>query len=278
MWLILAIAMLVMLVIPNFAGAETLEFSEHAAAGDVLHGAIDIVEVGGYVQGNYQYFYFETRDPINSPSTDTTHVATIRVEADVNGEDIDSYVVIAITWDNDNGELSQSAFYTTSSGGYGTLAGDDLTISGTRVTARVPATLFQNVGVYNVEFATSVISSSSGMLEGDSYTYYTNPSGSGGSSNDDGTGDNSYTEPDVGIMAMASLAYIACGVIWLVVWLLLAFWAYKDAKAKCMDTPIIWFLVVFLLGIIGIIIYIIIRKDKCQESQGAYVAPPPPPS
>ena len=68
-----------------------------------------------------------------------------------------------------------------------------------------------------------------------------------------------------------------CLVIW-IIWLAVAYWAYGDAKRKCMDSPIVWALVVFFLGLIGLIIYFVVRKDKCQKNQPpSYVVPPPPP-
>jgi len=53
-----------------------------------------------------------------------------------------------------------------------------------------------------------------------------------------------------------------------VIWILLAVWVYKDAKKRG-ENAVLWLLVVLLTGIIGLIIYLLVRpKEK---------APPPPP-
>ncbi len=53
-----------------------------------------------------------------------------------------------------------------------------------------------------------------------------------------------------------------------IIWILLAVWVYKDAKKRG-ENAVLWLLVVLLTGIIGLIIYLLVRpKEK---------APPPPP-
>ncbi len=78
------------------------------------------------------------------------------------------------------------------------------------------------------------------------------------------------------------IEYLAAGlclvlpIVWFIIWLLVAIWAYKDAKRRGADSPIVWFLVVFFLGLIGLIIYIVARpKPKPQQP---YMPPPPPPT
>ncbi len=81
--------------------------------------------------------------------------------------------------------------------------------------------------------------------------------------------------PDTGLLAFG-VGMMVCGIVMFIIWIFLAIWAYKDAKKKCMSSPIIWFIVVFFLGIIGLIIYIVIRKDNCQKQQPMDMPPPPP--
>ncbi|RLF50862.1 MAG: hypothetical protein DRN19_03785 [Thermoplasmata archaeon] len=51
--------------------------------------------------------------------------------------------------------------------------------------------------------------------------------------------------------------------IWFIIWLLIGLWAYKDAKSRGDEHAILWFLVVFLLGLIGLIIYLVVgRKER----------------
>jgi len=83
-----------------------------------------------------------------------------------------------------------------------------------------------------------------------------------------------YIYGDEGIFM--GVGFMICGVISLLIGILLAIWAYSDAKKNCDENPIIWFLVVFFLGLIGLIIYLVVRKNKCQQNY-AYQAPPPPP-
>ncbi|TFG28862.1 MAG: hypothetical protein EU532_04310 [Promethearchaeota archaeon] len=60
-------------------------------------------------------------------------------------------------------------------------------------------------------------------------------------------------------MAAMAAFYIVMVIIW-IIWILVAYWAYKDAKKRGMDNPIVWFFVVWCLGCIGLIIYILVRK------------------
>ena len=59
--------------------------------------------------------------------------------------------------------------------------------------------------------------------------------------------------------------------IWFIVWILVAIWVYRDAEARGMS-GVLWLLIVILLGLLGIIIYLVVRKDKAPSQ------PPPPPS
>jgi hypothetical protein len=58
---------------------------------------------------------------------------------------------------------------------------------------------------------------------------------------------------------------LGCGVILLVpvailiLNILLIVWVYKDAKARGMDTPVVWMLLVFFFSLIGLLIYILAR-------------------
>ncbi|HEV8595014.1 MAG TPA: hypothetical protein VGR51_05745 [Thermoplasmata archaeon] len=53
---------------------------------------------------------------------------------------------------------------------------------------------------------------------------------------------------------------ILCAVVlaWLVVWFLVARWVHGDAPGHHMPaTP--WFLIVFLLGLVGLVLYLVVR-------------------
>jgi len=60
-------------------------------------------------------------------------------------------------------------------------------------------------------------------------------------------------------------------IIWLVIAILLCIWVYRDAESRGMS-GVLWLIVVLIAGIIGLIIYLIVRKEKKPA------APPPPAS
>ena len=64
----------------------------------------------------------------------------------------------------------------------------------------------------------------------------------------------------------AAAAACGCGVVGmivslviLVVWILIVVWVWKDANARGMDNPILWVIIVLLTGLIGLIIYLVVR-------------------
>ncbi len=69
--------------------------------------------------------------------------------------------------------------------------------------------------------------------------------------------------------------YVTCiSSIWIIS-ILLAYWAYKDAKSRNMDSPALWAIIVFFLGLIGLIIYLIVRPDEPVQRQAELLPPPP---
>jgi uncharacterized membrane protein YhaH (DUF805 family) len=57
-----------------------------------------------------------------------------------------------------------------------------------------------------------------------------------------------------------------------VVWILLAVWVYRDAKKRGMEATL-WLLLVLLTGFIGLIVYLIVRREHPIQQP-----PPPPPT
>jgi len=84
-----------------------------------------------------------------------------------------------------------------------------------------------------------------------------------------------------GDLGYAFLAFLIFGGIilfiigLLAVWILLAVWVYRDAKKRGMEATL-WLLVVLLTGIIGLIVYLIVRRE--HPIQQPPPPPPPPPS
>src|SRR2546426_7875367 len=68
-----------------------------------------------------------------------------------------------------------------------------------------------------------------------------------------------------------------------VLFLFIAIWVYRDAESRGMS-GVLWLLVVLVAGIIGLIIYLIVRSDHPVRPPGwmppgdpGYYPPPPPP-
>ena len=61
----------------------------------------------------------------------------------------------------------------------------------------------------------------------------------------------------LGIVALM----LAIGVLWFVVAILIAVWVYRDAEKRG-ESGALWLLIVLITGIIGLIIWLIIRRDK----------------
>ena len=71
-------------------------------------------------------------------------------------------------------------------------------------------------------------------------------------------------------------AFCIVWVVFLILWILVLVWVYRDAEERGMS-GILWVLVVFFLSIIGLIVYLVVRDDKPQYPQGAYYQQPYPP-
>jgi TctA family transporter len=82
-----------------------------------------------------------------------------------------------------------------------------------------------------------------------------------------------------GDLGYAFLAFLVFGGIILfiigliAVWILLAVWVYRDARKRGMEATL-WLLVVLLTGIIGLIAYLIVRREHPIQQP----PPPPPPA
>jgi hypothetical protein len=74
-------------------------------------------------------------------------------------------------------------------------------------------------------------------------------------------------ETDGGADDLGALNIICCllnGVI-LIVWVMVALWAKNDAQRRGIDNPALWGIVVFLAGIVGLIIYLLVIRPKGTE-------------
>ena len=56
-------------------------------------------------------------------------------------------------------------------------------------------------------------------------------------------------------------------IVWFVVAILIAIWVYRDAESRGMSGAL-WLIICLVGGIIGLIIYLVVRKDKVSTGAG----------
>lgn len=69
---------------------------------------------------------------------------------------------------------------------------------------------------------------------------------------------------------------LVCVAIWVILFIVIAIWVYRDAESRGMSGAL-WLIIVILAGLIGLIIYLIVRSDRPQYpyQQQPYLQPPP---
>jgi len=67
-------------------------------------------------------------------------------------------------------------------------------------------------------------------------------------------------------MGVAMVACLAFTLVWFIIWILVAIWVYKDAQKRGKN-GVLWLIIVILLGIIGLIIYLVVRGEKTAPSR-----------
>lgn len=76
-----------------------------------------------------------------------------------------------------------------------------------------------------------------------------------------------YSNEEAG--AFMGFALVTCGIVvlaWFVIWILVGIWVYKDAEKRG-KSGALWLIIVILLGIIGIIIWLVVRGEKSSSSR-----------
>ena len=86
--------------------------------------------------------------------------------------------------------------------------------------------------------------------------------------------DNQATEQAAGFMGLAIGLCIAVFVIGIIIRVLILIWVYRDAEKRG-ASGVMWLIIVFLLGIIGLIIYLIVRPKVPIAPPMGYAPPPP---
>jgi preprotein translocase subunit Sss1 len=55
------------------------------------------------------------------------------------------------------------------------------------------------------------------------------------------------------------LLFLLVGLVGFIIWVGLAYWVYRDANRRNMDNAVLWAVITFFLGLIGLVIYILVR-------------------
>ncbi len=271
MLLALAMILVVILGFSGLASAVSLSF-QATDPNDTTNADFDIIAFGASPNGDKIDFWIQVRGQINT-EPDNGYMNAYAIDIYSSNEDYE----MAAFWINYEGNTQEIVWFSVGNNpNY--LSPGDYVVSGNKLTFHIDSALLADLGdEYQVIVTTVHTESGSPSLSGlhtDQAEYDYNPQ-SGGTSG--GGGENPPPDEEIGTFAMLwGASMVICSVIWLIIWIIIAIWAYKDAQKKCMDSPIIWFIVVFLLGLIGLIIYLVLRKDKCKEKQAIVQAPPPP--
>jgi len=61
------------------------------------------------------------------------------------------------------------------------------------------------------------------------------------------------------------LFFLVIAAVWFIVAILIAVWVYRDAEKRG-ESGVLWLLIVLITGIIGLIIWLIVRSDKPVKS------------
>jgi uncharacterized membrane protein YhdT len=67
-----------------------------------------------------------------------------------------------------------------------------------------------------------------------------------------------------GLMLFTGIMCMIIPIILLVIRILVLIWVYKDAKSRGMNA-VVWLLIAFFLGIIGLIVFLIVRRSHPKK-------------
>jgi len=62
-------------------------------------------------------------------------------------------------------------------------------------------------------------------------------------------------------MLQYGLFFLAPLIVWFIIAILIAVWVYKDAEKRG-ESGVLWLIIAIILGIIGLIIWLIVRRGK----------------
>jgi hypothetical protein len=65
--------------------------------------------------------------------------------------------------------------------------------------------------------------------------------------------------------------------VWFIISILLCIWVYRDAESRGMS-GVLWLIVVIITGIIGLIVYLVVRKPETTTTTTTSQPPSNPPA
>jgi len=71
-----------------------------------------------------------------------------------------------------------------------------------------------------------------------------------------------------GVMMIVMIVAGIASLTFCIVWIFVAMWAAKDAQARGMDNSTMWGFLVFFLGLLGLIIYLVSRPSEPAKKGG----------
>jgi hypothetical protein len=79
------------------------------------------------------------------------------------------------------------------------------------------------------------------------------------------------------VCAACAAMGVALPLIMLGISIAIAFWIYRDAKARGITSAALWAVIGFLFNLLGLVIYLIARRGMTPPAAGAPGSTPPPP-
>ena len=81
-----------------------------------------------------------------------------------------------------------------------------------------------------------------------------------------------YNEEAAGLAFLGGMFCIVGGIVWFIIAILIAIWVYRDAERRG-SSGALWLIIVLITGIIGIIIWLIVRPPIGGKPASAAGAP-----
>lgn len=57
------------------------------------------------------------------------------------------------------------------------------------------------------------------------------------------------------------LIFLFVGLLTTALWAWVSYWVYQDATERRMDSPAMWGVVTFVAGVVGLLVYFLVRED-----------------